>query len=180
MRRFAFLRAINVGGHRVSMDDLRRIFADLGVADAETFLASGNLIFDRAVDRREDAAALERRLEAGLEQALGYEVATFVRDADELAGVVDAVPDETRRLESVEAVNLAFLRSSLDELARIDLDGLETDIDEFHLEGRHLFWLCGTRQSESTFSNKVFERTVGRECTFRGLNTLRRLVRKYL
>lgn len=44
----AFLRTINVGGHTVKMDNFRRLFAALGFAYVETFIASGNVIFDTA------------------------------------------------------------------------------------------------------------------------------------
>ena len=73
VRYVAFLRAINVGGHTVKMDALRRHFEDMGAANVETFIASGNVIFDSA-----DAAdRLERRLEAGLEKALKFPVGTL-------------------------------------------------------------------------------------------------------
>ena len=42
----AFLRAINVGGHNVKMDALRELFIELGCTNVETFIASGNVIFD--------------------------------------------------------------------------------------------------------------------------------------
>src|ERR1041384_610051 len=42
----AFLRAINVGGHVVKMDRLRRLVESLGHARVETLIASGNVIFE--------------------------------------------------------------------------------------------------------------------------------------
>ena len=47
-RHIAFLRAINVGGHTVTMDRLRQLFTGLGLKDVETFIASGNVIFSSA------------------------------------------------------------------------------------------------------------------------------------
>ena len=44
-RYVAFLRAINVGGHIVKMDQLRKLFTQLGLTDVETFIASGNVLF---------------------------------------------------------------------------------------------------------------------------------------
>ena len=75
-RYVAFLRAINVGGHVVKMDDLRRRFAQLGFTEVETFIASGNVIFSSP---SRDAAALEKKIERQLEKSFGYEVKTFVR-----------------------------------------------------------------------------------------------------
>jgi hypothetical protein len=53
--------------------------------------------------------------------------------------------------------------------------GLRTDIDDFAVHGREVYWLCQKGQSESTFSNVRFEKQVGVRATFRGANTLARL-----
>jgi hypothetical protein len=45
-RYVVFLRAINVGGRRIKMDHLRRLFEALGFFNVKTFTASGNVIFD--------------------------------------------------------------------------------------------------------------------------------------
>lgn len=47
-RYFAFLRGINVGGHRIKMDRLREHVEALGFEHVETFIASGNVIFSSA------------------------------------------------------------------------------------------------------------------------------------
>jgi uncharacterized protein (DUF1697 family) len=47
-RYIALLRAINVGGHLVKMDALRRHFEELGFDPVETFIASGNVMFEAA------------------------------------------------------------------------------------------------------------------------------------
>ena len=44
-RSVAFLRGINVGGHRVTKEQLVAPFAGLGCGDLDTFLASGNVLF---------------------------------------------------------------------------------------------------------------------------------------
>ena len=45
-RYIAFLRAINVGGHNVKMTQLRTLFEELECSNVETFIASGNVIFN--------------------------------------------------------------------------------------------------------------------------------------
>ena len=45
-RYIAFLKAINVGGHNVKMDQLRKIFESMQFKNVETFIASGNVIFE--------------------------------------------------------------------------------------------------------------------------------------
>ena len=102
----AFLRAINVGGHTVKMDELRRIFASLGFSAVETFIASGNVIFETSL---EPGRALEQHIEGGLKEALGYPVATFIRTPAELAEIVHFQPFPQPVLDAAAALNIAFL-----------------------------------------------------------------------
>src|SRR5207249_2963529 len=85
----ALLRAINVGGHTVKMDYLRTLFEAIGLSNVETFIASGNVIFDSG---SKDTRALERKIEKHLQETLGYEVKTFVRGVAELAVVANYKP----------------------------------------------------------------------------------------
>jgi len=80
----AFLRAINVGGHTVKMDHLRRLFEAIGFTNVETFIASSDVIFDST---SKSTKALERKIEDYLHRTLGYEVATFIRTTSEVAAM---------------------------------------------------------------------------------------------
>jgi uncharacterized protein (DUF1697 family) len=57
---------------------------------------------------------------------------------------------------------------------------LKTDIDDFHVHGREIYWLCRKKQSESTFSNAVLEKTIGRRSTLRGVDTVKKMAAKYI
>ena len=175
-RYVAFLRAINVGGHVVKMDVLKQLFAKSGFTSVETFIASGNVIFE---SRMTDTAKIERTIEAALGEALGYEVATFVRTLDELAAVAAREPFPRLRLDDAAAFIVGFLRAPLDPAARDRLMALRTDIDDFHVDPREIYWLCRHKQSESTFSNAVFEKRVGVKTTFRNTTTIRKMAAKY-
>jgi len=172
----AFLRAINVGGHNVKMEELRKLFESFGFASVETFIASGNLIFETDLESDRE---LEKQIEARLFQALGYEVATFIRSAAEIADIARYKPFDESKLQSAQALNVAFLVETLSAEAQKTLQSLSTEIDEFHVHGRELYWLCKKKQSESTFSNAVFERKLKVQATFRGWNTVLKLAAKY-
>lgn len=175
MKTIALLRAINVGGHTVTMATLKSLFEALGLRSVETFIASGNVIFD--ADGPADAA-LEGRIAAHLESSLGFPVATFLRTDAELAAVAARRPFDAAAMAAAAAHNVAFLATPLapDEVAA--LDRFRTDVDDFAAAGREVHWLCRRKQSESTFSNAVFERTLRRQATFRGHNTVARLAAK--
>ncbi len=176
MRWIAFLRAINVGGHTVKMDRLRRLFESLGLDRVETYIASGNVVFETA---DQEAKTLEQRIEKTLKEALGYEVATFIRTPAELSSIAGYAPFRQADLELALALNVAFLADPPDDGARQKLLSLKTDIDDFHVHEREVYWLCRKKQSQSTFSNAVLEKTLGQPSTLRGINTLQKLVVKY-
>jgi uncharacterized protein (DUF1697 family) len=172
----AFLRAINVGGHTVTMETPRREFEAIGLTDVETFIASGNVVFTAP---RITVAALERKIEKHLERALGYEVKTFVRTEAEVAAIAGYKPFTSARIKSAYALNVAFLGNSLEPDAVKLLMDMRTPIDDFHVNGREMYWLCSKKQSESTFSNMRFEKALGRRATFRGVKTIMKLAAKY-
>ena len=92
-RYVAFLRAINIGGRVVKMDRLRKLFEELPLTNVETFIASGNVIFESSAG---NTASLEARIEGRLSEALGYEVAAFLRTAGEVGAIARyrPFPDE--------------------------------------------------------------------------------------
>jgi uncharacterized protein (DUF1697 family) len=172
----AFLRAINVGGHTVKMDALRQLFESLGFADVETFIASGNVIFETKAG---NTKALEKKIEACLKESLGYEVATFIRTDAEVAEIAKYKPFPQSQLDAAAALNVGFLANPLDDAAKQKLMSLKTDIDDFHVHGREIYWLCKKKQSDSKISNVVMEKALGVKSTLRGVNTVRKLAEKY-
>ena len=173
-RYIAFLRAINVGGHVVKMDALRGLFESLGFSNVETFIASGNVLFETNLNGN-----LEKKIESKLHTALGYDVATFIRTDAELKAVADYKAFAQSQLEAATAFNVAFLKEPLEDKSNQKVMSLRTTIDVFHIHGRELYWLCQKKQSDSTFSNAVLEKTLGRPSTIRGVNTIQKIAAKY-
>ena len=150
-RYFAFLRAINVGGRTVAMEKLRAQFQALGLAKVETFIASGNVIFEA---KPRDPKVMQRKIEKHLTRWTGYEVAAFVRTEAEVAAIAlhDAFNQE--ELESAHALNVAFFAEPLGADSATTVMTFKTGIDDFRVHGREVYWLCRRMQSESTFSNR--------------------------
>jgi uncharacterized protein (DUF1697 family) len=176
MRWIAFLRAINVGGHTVKMDHLRRLFESLGLERVETYIASGNVVFETPDS---DPSVLEGRIEELLKDTLGYKVATFIRTQTELSAITCYTPFGQADLKAAQALNVAFMSAPLDDDVQQKLMRLKTDIDDFHVHGREVYWLCRKKQSESTFSNAALEKTTSQPSTLRGISTLQKMVAKY-
>ena len=82
-------------------------------------------------------------------------------------------------MASAAALNVGLLKEPLAQPARQALANLRTEVDDFQVNGRELYWICLKRQSESRISNAVFERTLKVKATFRGMRTMEKLAAKY-
>ena len=78
MGRFvALLRAVNVGGRKLPMAELRALCSELGWSDVATYIQSGNLDFSAG----ETAAELESALERAISERFELDVPVIVRSA---------------------------------------------------------------------------------------------------
>src|SRR5215470_17547022 len=85
----ALLRAVNVGGTgKLPMADLRSMCCDLGFANVETYIASGNVVFAS----KASAAKVKTDLEARLLDYAGKRIAVVVRNGAEMQAVLAANP----------------------------------------------------------------------------------------
>lgn len=177
MKYVAFLRAINVGGHTVKMDHLRKLFEALGFANVETLIASGNVIFDSG---SKDTHVLEQKIEKHLKQALGYEVATFIRTLNEVAVVSNYQCFNAKDIERPgNILYIGFMSAAPPAAATKKLKSLADPINDFHVNGREVYWLRRTAVGQSEYSGGLIEKTLGVPLSFRQSTTVKRIVDKY-
>jgi len=177
-RYVALLRAINVGGHTVTMERLRGLFVSAGFGDVETFIASGNVVFTSP--GRAAPAALEAKIAKSLEAALGYEVATFVRTTAELRAIAAYRPFPTATLATPGAVlYVGFLATTLAPAQKKALLAMASDVDDLHLHGREIYWLGRRGVANADFAPGKMERALKIQATFRNITTVAKMAAKY-
>lgn len=175
-RYVTFLRAINVGGHIVKMVDLRQHFMDAGFGAVETYIQSGNVVFESESGNRD---ALEQQIEAHLESVLGYAVSTFLRTLPELTAIIANQPFPAAEFEAGASLYIAFLKSEPTAEVRDKVLAFTNEVDAFHLDGRELYWLGRKQQMQSTFSGAVLEKTLGGPATVRNITTVRKIHQRW-
>ncbi|RYJ00184.1 MAG: DUF1697 domain-containing protein, partial [Actinomycetales bacterium] len=87
-RRIVLIRAVNVGGAKLPMAELREIAESLGASDVSTYIASGNLLCTPP----SDTAAFDRALEKAIEDRYGYFREVISRSVEELRDALAAHP----------------------------------------------------------------------------------------
>ena len=176
-RYVAFLRGMNLGKRRLPMSELKSLFQKLGFSRVETFIASGNVLFETKTTGR---SQLEARIARHLERSLGYRVDTFVRTTQEVAAIGRAkiFPEEG---QPGITIHVGFLHEPLPPEKARKLAALRTAVDEFRVEGREYYWLCRTRVSESkAWSSPEMKALQLPTSSARNLTSIRKLLAKHL
>lgn len=110
----AFLRAVNVGGtSKLPMAKFRSMLTDAGFDKVETYIASGNAVFESKASEAKVKATIEK----GLAAFAGKPVGVLVRTAAELKAVLKANPFPKAETKATVAIFLdeAPPRGALEE-----------------------------------------------------------------
>ena len=174
-RAVAWLRGMNVGGHRITNAELVERFQAMGFGAVATYRASGNVLFD---DGGADPAALREQIEQGLGEGLGSAVPTMIRSADEVRAVAAF---EAFAAEHVEAskgkIQVTFFRNEPSDADRDAVLAMSTDRDRLNLQGRELFWLPSGGILDAELDYDAISKRLGLG-TMRTLGTVRNVVKK--
>lgn len=173
----AFLRGINVGGHRIKMERLASHFREMGFDDVWTFIASGNVVFSTASS---DPVTLKRTIEGHLAEALGYDVATFLRTPTELeATLAWERPASIAPPSSNDSHYVVFLDQPVPESVVSAIQALNSEIDRFYVSDREIHWCIRGKLSNSPLFGPGISKALGAlPNTMRNRNTLSRLAAK--
>ncbi|MEX2108629.1 MAG: DUF1697 domain-containing protein [Solirubrobacterales bacterium] len=177
-RYVAFLRGMNLGNRRIKNDELRSLFEGLGFDGVATFRASGNVVF--SAGGRGGEEALAKRIEAGLEEGLGYEVPVFLRSGAEVGAIAARQPFNPKLVESSSGkLQVALLIKKPSASARKTALALSSEADRLAIDGRELYWLPAGGISESELDLKALDVTLG-TTTVRTMGTIEQIAAKHL
>jgi uncharacterized protein (DUF1697 family) len=166
------LRAVNVGGRSLKMQDLREVCMACELQNVHTYLQSGNVLF-KATERKPKTVA--SILEAALERKLGFRPDVILRTTDELRTVISKNPFAKRRDIAPNKLHVLFLADELGENTRKALLALESDGEELRCGGRELYIYFPEGIGRSRFMPRV-SRLLKNSATARNWNTVTKLL----
>ncbi len=164
----ALLRGINVGDNMLKMERLRGILADLGLADARTYLQSGNVVFSAKDAAADLAAMIERRVN----EATRLPVSVIVRTPAQLRLVVAANPFAPEAAALPRTVHVTFLASVASKAGLAAIGKLQTGADRWQAAGSEIYLHCPNGYGRTKLSNTALERALGVRATTRNWSTV--------
>ncbi len=156
----ALLRGINVGGHNVKMDVVRRSFEALGLERVRSYLASGNVFFDTEAD---DPAALAARIEERLGEDVGFAVPVLLRTDAELERTLGL--DPFAGIDRTDDVRFCiyFADAPLPQGLALPIASSKGDMEIVGIDGREAFvrwWIVNGRPPSGSFPPGVLPERV--------------------
>lgn len=159
----ALLRAVNVGGTgKLPMADLKAMCIDLGFTQVQTYIASGNVVFQSALS----AAKVQAALEAKLHTYAAKPVGVHIRTTAQLQAVRDANPFGDAAPNRVMAI---FLDTPADKAMLAGVTGQKDEQIMLGLNELYVHYGEGMAQSKL----KIPAAKTG---TARNMNTVTKLV----
>lgn len=170
-RRIVLVRAVNVGGAKLPMSDLRELAEELGASDVSTYIASGNLLCTPPVDN--SPASFDQALGAAIEERFGYHREVISRSVEQLSQALaahpfDVVDDRFSYIHFLVATPTPDRSEVLAEKA-VGAEQVAVIGSDVHIRYPH-----GAGQSKLTAATLV--RTLGVQGTARNLRTVRTLI----
>ena len=170
-RLIALLRAVNVGGRKLPMADLRALCGELGWEEVETYIQSGNLVFGASGK----AEALEARLEKAIEERFGLDVPVIVRTASQWADLVAANPFPEVAREAPNRLQLLVSKRPPDSGAAEKLMERARAGETVKAAGGALWFHFPEGVGTSKLTPAIIDKTAGSPSTSRNWRTVLKL-----
>jgi len=174
MRYIAFLRAINVSGHRIiKMEELRKMFEALKFKNVKTYIQTGNVVFETTV---KDPDSLTRKIEKHLHKSLGYEVETMLRTMLEMEAIIKNNPFKKARFDKTIHLYLTFLHEETSAELKKSLISSGDNIATFKIKKREVYTLYQRNHAKHPFSNNFVEKKLKIPATTRNWTVINKIL----
>lgn len=164
----ALLRAVNVGSNMLQMGRLREIFAELGLADARTYLQSGNVLFSARGAPPDLAAMIEKKVS----EATRLPVSVIIRTPAQLQRVIAGNPFAKEAGVAPRTVHVTFLATAAPKSGIAAIGKLPSGADRWHAAGSEIYLCCPDGYGRTKLNNAALERALGTRATTRNWSTV--------
>lgn len=173
MKYAALLRGINVGGRNiVYMDQLQSVFKNAGFSNIQTYIQSGNVVFEYA---KADTLKITQRIEAALVQKFPFAIKVMVRSHDQLKKIIESVPEDWNTDADMRRY-IAFLSPEIDPTEAVQIIDVTKNVDVVTAGPTVLYLSTTTEGFTKSKLNKLVGKTIYKEMTMRNFVTSKKLL----
>lgn len=165
----SMLRGINVGSqNKIRMEDLKKLYADLGFLDTLTYIQSGNVVF--RTEKNRDAA---REIETAIKKKFGYVVPVIIRTKKSMQRIIEGNPFLQEKNILHDKLHVTFLSG---QPAQIPSSlPLSDGADRMVVAGMEVYLYCPGGYGKTRYNNTFLEKKLGISGTTRNWRTVQAL-----
>ncbi|MBO0321383.1 DUF1697 domain-containing protein [Muricauda sp. CAU 1633] len=168
----ALLRGINVSGQKkIKMADLRETLTKSGLENVQTYIQSGNIIFDSEIM---DVSTLEHTIYKAIVQDFGFEVPTLVVSGNDIKEVLEANPFAKKEEEN--KLYYVLLKQVPEKDLVAQFEELTFENEDFHVTEKCVYLMCQKGYGNAKLNNNLIERKLKVEATTRNQKTMQKLL----
>jgi uncharacterized protein (DUF1697 family) len=170
----SMLRGVNVGGHnKIKMDTLRSLYASLKLRDPQTYVQSGNVIFQT---EEKDPDLLAERIESAIRKKFGFRRGVILRTANDLRTVIAENPFAKRSGIDPAKLLIVFLAADPPKDALQVILQKNPSPEEVHIHGRELYIHFPNGIARSKLTTALLDKALKTPGTGRNWNTVTKLL----
>lgn len=174
-RYVAFLRGINVGGHRVVKKQLQEAFTSLGFQNISTYKQSGNVIFETSITNPD---IVKTKIQEKLQKMLGYEVVILLRTIPQLKNVLDFDPFRGQNKEGASFLVTFLTVAPAGSLLQMPLTIPRSTAQMISAKDTEVFSVTHG-DGEGALPNSFLEAKLKMRATTRNINIISEIVKKH-
>ena len=171
----ALLRGINVSGHKkIIMADLKALFESHSFNNVQTYIQSGNIVFDYNHKGTNQDIAL--KISKAILNYYQFEVPVLVRTGSEMKSALENNPFVEEANADPSRVAITFLATKPNPENVKKLDGMDNAPDRFIIKDTGVYLHCPDGFGVSKLSTNFFESKLKVKATARNWKTVNKLV----
>ncbi|MDF2947149.1 MAG: hypothetical protein K0S51_1828 [Bacillales bacterium] len=171
----ALLRGINVGGkNKIKMEDLKEMLESIGPRKVQTYIQSGNVLFES--DEAEDI--IRQTIEKEIEKKFGFFINVVLRSSVEIKETIHNCPFSDEEIRNAESTNtegesryVAFLDRTPDDFEI--LLKYKQENEDYKVVGRDIYFLFNNSIRNSKLINNLHR--LGVQATVRNWKTVNKI-----
>ena len=170
VRYISLLRGVNVSGQKkIKMDVLRKLYGGLGLSCVQTYIQSGNVLFDC----EENTVKLSEKIKEGIRKSFGFEVEVILRTKQEWQKIQGNTLFQNKDSTQIYVVFLARKPEMKRDLNKANK--VKDAQEEFVILGREVYLFLPNGMGRTKLSNTFWENMLNVPATTRNWNTVRKL-----
>jgi len=162
------------GHNSLKMTDLAALYSDLGFIGPETFIQSGNVIFN--TEKELHASEIAQVIETAIHDTFGYDVPVMLRTVAQMRNMLSSNPFLSEINFDPAKMAVIFLRDGLTESQIQKVANVDYPPDKFRIIGNEIFTFCPNGFGRTKIYTNFFENKMNVKGTARNWRTITTLL----